>query len=196
MTVKEICDDLQKKLKPERFSHTIGVAYTAACLSMCYGEDVNRAYRAGILHDCGKYMDGEASLEFCLKNGIEITETERMKPGALLHAKTGAYIAKNLYKETDEEVIKSILTHTTGDANMSILQKIIFVADFIEPGRKNLPMMDSIRAMAFKDIDVCVKLTYESIIGYIKNGTEGEVVDEKSLKAFEFYNRITQNKYI
>lgn len=119
MTIKEICEDLQKKLKPERYSHTIGVADTAACLAMCYGEDVGRAYTAGILHDCGKYMDGETSLKFCRENGIETTEIERMKPGALLHAKTGAYIAQNLYGEEDEEVIKAIISHTTGDVNLS-----------------------------------------------------------------------------
>ncbi len=193
MTIKEICEDLQKKLKPERYSHTIGVADTAACLAMCYGEDVGRAYTAGILHDCGKYMDGETSLKFCRENGIETTEIERMKPGALLHAKTGAYIAQNLYGEEDEEVIKAIISHTTGDVNMSLLQKIVFIADFIEPGRKNLPGMDSIRKKAFTDIDDCVKEIYESVIEYIQSGPDAEFMDEKTLKAYEYYKSITQS---
>lgn len=194
MTNDEIKKDLKNKLKPSRYEHSIGVAYTAACLAMRYGYDVNKAYRAGLLHDCTKYMDGRESLEFCENNNISVTDIERSMPQALLHSKTGAFMAKAYYKEEDSEVLDSILTHTTGDVNMTLLQKIIFIADFIEPNRKSLPMMDSIREIAFTDIDRCVLAVYESVISYLHENPKNGEIDPKSVNAYEYYKKLCDKK--
>lgn len=193
MTDKEICADLQIKLKPSRYEHSMGVAYTAACLAMRYGADSCKAFRAGILHDCGKYLDGEASIRFCEDNGIPMTESEVMKPGALLHAKTGAYIASNEYGEEDREIIDAILTHTVGDVDMSILQKIIFVSDYIEPNRRMLPRMEEIRNLAFSDIDKCIVAIYESTFSYLESNPDLGAVDDRSRTAYEYYRKLVED---
>lgn len=116
---------LKKKLTPARFEHTLGVAYTAASLAMRYNEDMEKAYLAGLLHDCAKYYSGEKLIEKCLKNNIEVTEAEMESPESLLHAKFGAFLAHNKYDVDDEVICHAIKCHTTGCENMSLFDMII-----------------------------------------------------------------------
>ena len=108
---------LQKKMKNEldhdRYEHTIGVMHTAACLAMRYEEDMDRALLAGLLHDCAKCIPAEEKIKMCKKNHIEIAEAEKDNPG-LLHAKLGAFLAKEKYGITDESILRAIRFHTTG----------------------------------------------------------------------------------
>ena len=96
----EIRKRLSKVLKKERFEHTIGVMYTAASLAMRYGEDVEQAMTAGLLHDCGKFCPAKEQIKLCKKNGISLTESEIEMP-ALIHAKLGAYLARHEYGVKD-----------------------------------------------------------------------------------------------
>lgn len=190
MTNEEIENSLKLLLKPSRYKHTLGVAYTAAAMAMCYNCDIGKAFRAGLLHDCMKYLDGPDSLEFCKKNHIEINEAQKRNPEALLHAKTGAYTAKALYGESDPQILDAISYHTTGRPGMTMLEKIIFVSDYIEPGRKQLPQMDEIRRLAFTDLDRCICLMYESIIGYIQSDENNQAIDTLTLDAYEYYKKL------
>lgn len=187
MTNQDIYEKLQKKLKNKRFIHTIGVAYTAANLAYRYNEDSKLAFRAGLLHDCAKYMNDEEMLKFCKKNNIEISDVEKVNPG-LLHAKAGEYIARNDYGESDEGVLSAIRWHTTGRVGMSLLEKIVFVADYIEPNRNMDVELELIRQTAYSDLDKCITIIYENTLKYIKGSNKH--LDPTTTSAYEYYRSL------
>ena len=150
--LRKIRKAVQKAQDAKRFEHTLGVEYTAAALAMRYGSDIDSARAAGLLHDCAKCLSDEKRLSICRKNHIPVTEVERKNP-FLLHAKAGAYLAREKYGIKDPDILNAIRSHTTGRKNMSLLEKIIFVADYIEPGRKHAPNLTDIRKLAFLDIN-------------------------------------------
>ena len=168
----------------KRFQHTIGVEYTAAALAMKYGVDLDLARLAGLLHDCAKSMKDEELLKLCERNQIPITDIERRNP-YLLHAKAGAWNAKNLYHVTNEDVLNAICWHTTGRPNMSTLEKIIFIADYIEPGRNNAPNLPEVRRLAFEDLDLTLVRILKDILDYLKD-QKGEI-DPMTTKTYEYY---------
>ena len=177
---------LKKKLDPFRYEHTLGVAYTAMCLAMKYGEDLYKAEMAGLLHDCAKCYPDDVKLAKCEKYNISITEVERRNP-SLVHAKLGAFLAMNKYGVTDMDIIDAILNHTTGKPAMTRLEKIIFVADYIEPRRNKAPNLDMIRRLAFEDLDQATCVILKSTLNYLK--TREEAIDEMTLRAYEFYEK-------
>ena len=105
--IEYITEKLKKKLTPGRFTHTMGVAYTAACMAMRFGEDMEKAYIAGLLHDCAKCISDEEKIKKCEQNGIEISPSEYANP-SLLHAKLGAWYAWNKYDIHDEQICSAI----------------------------------------------------------------------------------------
>ncbi len=175
---------LEKELKPDRFEHTLGVAYTSASLAFAYGEDVEKALIAGFLHDCAKRMSHEEQIKVCEKNKIEITEVER-KNHSLLHAKVGMFLAQKEYDVHDEDILNAIRWHTTGRENMSLLEKIVYIADFIEPNRKPLENMPKVRKEAFTDLDRCLAHILHDSVVYLR--TIGKETDDATMKAYEFY---------
>jgi len=178
--------ELEKELKPDRFDHTMGVAYTAASMAFVYGADVDKALIAGFLHDCAKCMSHEDQIKVCEKNNIEITDVER-RNHSLLHAKVGMYLARTKYDIYDTDILNAIRWHTTGRENMSLLEKIIYIADFIEPNRKPLENLPKIRKEAFEDIDKCLAhILHDSVI-YLQ--TIGKETDDATMEAYEFYKK-------
>ena len=178
--------ELEKELKPDRFDHTLGVAYTSASLAMVHGANVEKALIAGFLHDCAKCLSHEEQLKICENNNIELSDVER-RNHSLLHAKAGIYIASTKYEIRDREILDAIRYHTTGRENMSLLEKIVYIADFIEPNRKPLDDMNIIRQEAFSDIDKCLAhILYNSIV-YLR--TIGKECDDTTMKAYEFYKK-------
>ena len=139
----EIRKKLKKKLDTARYEHTLGVAYTAACLAMRYGADIQKAEVAGLLHDCAKCIPDEEKLQKCEKHHLPISDAERKNP-SLLHAKLGAYYARQKYGITDEEILGAITWHTTGKPEMTLLEEIVFIADYIEPDRDRAPNLEEI----------------------------------------------------
>ena len=182
---------LQKKLKSEldhdRYEHTIGVMHTAACLAMRYDEDIDRALLAGLLHDCAKCIPAEEKLKMCKKNHIEISEAERANTG-LLHAKLGAFLARAKYGITDEGILQAIRVHTTGCPEMTLLDKIVYIADCIEAGRKKLPNHAEVRKLAFCDLDDCLYRILEDSLVYLES--KGSVVDPMTEQTYLYYKRI------
>lgn len=177
---------LQESLKPDRFDHTLGVAYTAAALTFAHGADAEKALIAGMLHDCAKCMSHEEQVKICEKNKIEISDVEK-KNHSLLHAKVGMYLARTKYDVYDTEILNAIRWHTTGREDMSLLEKIVYIADFIEPNRKPLEGMDTIRKEAFTDIDRCLAhILHDSVI-YLD--TIGKEVDEATSNAYQYYKK-------
>jgi predicted HD superfamily hydrolase involved in NAD metabolism len=175
---------VERNLDPKRYEHTLGVAYTAAALAMCHGADVRKAQIAGLLHDCAKCIDHHKKIAICLKHNIEVNEIERKNP-FLLHAKVGSYIAMHKYNINDEDIIQAILNHTTGRPAMSLLEKIIYVADYIEPCRRQAPNLAVIRKEAFRDIDKALTIILEDILEYLDY--LGSDIDPMTRQTYEYY---------
>ncbi|MCR4999122.1 MAG: nicotinate (nicotinamide) nucleotide adenylyltransferase [Lachnospiraceae bacterium] len=181
---KEIRKELKEHLKKSRYEHTLGVTYTACALAMRYNYPLEVARFAGLLHDCAKYLSDKEQLEYCHKHRIQVTEAEEKAP-YLLHAKIGAYMAQHQYKIEDEELIHAIEVHTTGCPNMSLLDKILFTADYIEPNREEAPRLEDIRGIAFQDLDKAVYMILEDSIQYVKE--TNRPMDPTTLESFEYY---------
>lgn len=186
---------MQKKLKKYidemRFHHTMGVMYTAASLAMRYGADVEKAQVAGLLHDCAKCIPNAKKLKLCHQNHIPVSEVERKSP-YLLHARLGAYIAKEKYHIQDPEILSAIEFHTTGKAEMTLLEEIIFIADYIEPMRSKAANLSEIRAMAFQDIDRAVYMTMRDTIEYLQE--EKTCLDNQTVVAYNYYKELVEKK--
>ena len=189
MDLQEIRKKLKKDLDKARYEHTKGVMYTAACLAMAYGYPVEKAMLAGLLHDCAKGIPTKEKLEKAKKHGLSVNQFEISNPD-LLHAKLGAYYAKVKYNVMDEDVLNAIASHTTGRPDMSLLEKIIFVSDYIEPNRKPIYELDQIRKEAFEDIDQCVIHILRNTLNYLENSNAQ--IDIMTQKTYDFY--VTKNK--
>ena len=183
----KIENELKSKLSEYRFRHTQGVRYTAAALAMAYKLNLEDAEVAGLLHDCAKYMSGDKLIEYCNKHEIEISPSELAVPH-LLHAKAGEYMAKHKYDISDQSILDAIRWHTTGRPEMTLLEKIIFVADYIEPMRDKAARLPEIRYTAFRDLDECIYMILEDTLNYLGKNTES--IDETTKIAFEYYKRI------
>ena len=193
LTRIDLIRTLEQELNYKRFVHTLAVAGTAASLAMCYGADIEKAEIAGLLHDCAKCLDVRKMQRLCEKAGLEISPYERSS-GSLLHSKAGSVLAAEKYGVTEPDLLNAIRYHTTGRPGMSLLEKIIFVADYIEPGRfsaKNLPL---VRKMAFADIDeALLKILYDTLV-YL-NST-GNTVDPMTQKTYDYYKRLDEESNI
>ena len=148
-------------LKYKRIPHVLGTEQEAIRLAERYGADVEKARVAALLHDCTKKLNMDEQLALCGQYGIELDELEQ-KALKLLHAKTGAAIARDVFG-VDEEIYKAIWWHTTGHANMTLLEKIIYLADYIEPSR-NFPGVDKLRKMCYEDLNAGLLLGLEMSI--------------------------------
>lgn len=190
----DICK-LQKKMKKvleeKRYLHTLGVAYTAANLAFVYGYDDKKAFMAGLLHDVAKCISHQKRLMICKKNHIEITPIEEENP-VLLHAKVGAFFAKEKYGVCDEEILNAIRFHTTGRPEMTLLEKIIYVADFVEPHRKKLPRLAEIRKISFEDLDMAIYMILENSLNYLEKGNAK--IDNKTEETYLFYKKMIEER--
>ena len=146
MTVDEMRRELQSRLKKSRFAHSIGVADTAVKLAKKFAVDSEKAYIAGLLHDCAMLYENSELPEQAIKRNIKIGEIEKAVP-LLLHAYIGAKMISEVYEVDDAEISQAIYRHTVGAKNMSDLDKIIYFADMIEPNR-NYPGVDKLRSLA------------------------------------------------
>lgn len=180
---------LKKKLDEDRYEHTLGVAFTASCLAMRYGADLYKAEVAGLLHDCAKYLPDDIKIERCRKYNISITDAEYANP-SLLHAKLGAFLAMDKYKIKDMEIINAILNHTTGKPAMTLLEKIVFVADYIEPRRDKAANLPQVRKMAFEDLDRAVWMIMEDTLTYLEK--KGNKIDLMTEKACQYYRDLVK----
>lgn len=176
--------EMAKVQDGKRYEHTLGVAYTAANLAACHGEDIDQALVAGLLHDCAKCLSDEKLLAICAKQKLPVSPQEKKKP-SLLHARVGSYLAHKEYHITDPDILNAIHNHTTGRPGMSLLEKIIFVADYMEPGRKQAPHLEQIRRTAFTDLDGAMLMILEDTLLYLQDS--GSVIDQTTRETYEYY---------
>ncbi len=184
MDQTQIRKALKKELDKNRYEHTKGVMYTAGCLAMSYGYSVEKAMLAGLLHDCAKCIPNDEKIALCEQRNIIITNVEREHP-YLLHAKLGANLAEERYGVSDPEILHAIKVHTTGEADMSLLDKIIYIADYIEPNRNKAPNLTEVRKLAFHDLDACMAQILFDTLNYLSDGNGG--MDPTTKAAYEYY---------
>lgn len=165
ITFEDIKSKLKLSISPYRYKHSENVMEVAINLAKKYGVDINKASTAGFLHDCAKGKSEKELLELCEKFNIEVDEYKKNQP-ELLHGEIGALLAKIDYGIEDEEILNAIKVHTMGKENMSMLEKIIFIADYIEPGRK-FPGVEAIRKLAYKDIDKAIMQALDTTIMHL-----------------------------
>lgn len=184
--IEKISKKLMKELDEDRYRHTQGVMYTSAALAMRYGADLKKALLAGLLHDCAKCIPNNEKIDICRKHDILVSQVELDNPG-LLHAKAGMVLAEEEYQITDPDILHSIKVHTTGEPGMNMLDKIIFVADYIEPGRNEAPRLEYLRKIAFHDIDMTVAEILHDTIHYL-NSKSG-AIDPATQITYNYYER-------
>lgn len=182
---------MKKQMNTKRYRHTVGVEYTAVSLAMRYGADLRQAALAGLLHDCAKCLGEQEILKECTRYNISYNGTEARQP-YLLHAKLGAYYAREKYGIGDSEICSAIRYHTTGRAGMALLEKIIFTADYIEPHRKMLDMLPAIRQMAFIDLEEAVYMILHETISYLEESShhKKQEIEQHTLQAYEYYKML------
>ncbi len=171
-------------LKKKRVNHVLGCAETAVKLARRWGGDERTALRAGLLHDITKAIDGEDQLLLVDKYGILISDFERNYP-KVLHAKTGAAVARHVFHECDE-VVSAIYWHTTGRADMSLMEKIVYLADYIEPNR-GFDGVEALRETAYQDLDSTLIRSFEMVIEELVR--ENKRLCRETPEALEFLRR-------
>ena len=171
-------------LKPSRVKHVLGCRDTAVELAKRWGADVTDAARAGILHDVTKAIDGPLQLTLCAAYGKLLDDFSKRYPKTL-HALTGSMVAKRIFGE-NEAVVSAIEFHTTGRADMTLLEKIIYVADYMEPNR-DFPGVERLRELAFTDLDAALKLGLEMTLEHL--GEQGVAVSPASRDALAWLNQ-------
>ena len=189
----EIEKKLKKALDKERYTHTMGVMYTAASLAMRHGADMEQALYAGLLHDCAKCVPNREKLKLCKKHKIHVSLSEERNP-FLLHAKLGEYLARKKYDVDDPDILDAIRYHTTGRPAMSLMEKVIYVADYIEPRRFKAPNLDRIRGLAFVDLDKAVCGIMSDTLDYLKKTPEN--IDKTTEEACLYYRELHEHTYL
>ncbi len=196
---KALLKQLEPNLNENRFKHSIEVAREAVKMGIHYNlsnEQVEKLFLAGILHDCAKCLTKEEILENAEMYNLELDDFVRNRL-ELAHSFLGAFIAKYEYSVVtdgdkdvrieliDEDVLGAIRYHTTGVANMFTIEKIIYIADYIEPTRRYFEGLDKARELAYKDLDEAMEYILDRTIEY--NGGQGGQVHPLSIEAYEFY---------
>ena len=170
-------------LHPNRVAHVLGCRDEAVKMAAHWGENVTNAARAGILHDITKVLDGPLQLTLCAAYDKVLNDFSRKYPKTL-HALTGSLVAEKIFGE-NEAVVEAICNHTTGRANMSTLEKIIYVADYMEPCR-DFPGVETLRELAYSDLDAALKLGLEMTLQHLAR--QGNEVSPESREALAYLN--------
>ncbi len=175
--VAEIEKIVCARLSERRFSHTLNVAKEAQRLAERWGESPEKAYLAGIVHDCAKEIPKDEALALLYSFGEK--DIDYSTCPALIHGPLGAHIAMHDFGIEDECVLNAVRYHTTGRCKMGMLEKIIYLADFIEPSR-SFDGIETVRRLAYEDIDKAVLMEAEMVIGFVIE--RGQLLNEKSVQ--------------
>lgn len=173
---------IKELLTEKRFRHSLNVAYEAMKLAKKYGANIEKAFTAGLLHDIMKDTPLNKQLNIILKSGIKLTETELESP-KIWHQISGAAYIKNYLKLDDEEIISAVRYHTTGRANMTLLQKCVYIGDYISSDRC-YEGVDEMRKIAYINIDMA---TFEGErFTILDNVGKKRLISEDSIKAYNY----------
>ncbi|MDF2521432.1 MAG: hypothetical protein K0R84_2060 [Clostridia bacterium] len=161
----EINKYLQQTLSEKRYKHSVQAAETAKKLALSFGADANKAYIAGLVHDCTRETELAVQRSMLETLGISV-DSMTYQASELLHAYSAEYVLRNEFKINDEEIITAVRSHTTGRENMTILDKVIFLSDVIEPSR-SFPGIESIRQHSKSNLDEALMAAFDSSIRFL-----------------------------
>ncbi|MBQ6906917.1 MAG: bis(5'-nucleosyl)-tetraphosphatase (symmetrical) YqeK [Clostridia bacterium] len=179
MEIEEIEKCIKELTNEKRFRHSKGVQKTAGELAKHYGLDVKKAELAGLMHDCTKNLPPEEMMKLCDKFGCALDDVSKLEH-KLIHAPLGAYYSKNVFGIDDKEIFDAISCHTTAKANMTMFEKVLYIADVIEPNRV-YDIADQLRKMAFEDIDRAILIVLNYTINKII--TNGRMLHNETINA-------------
>lgn len=165
MNYERLEEAVKKKISHKRFLHSLGVVETAVELARRYGAQEDPVKIAAICHDCAKDMDRRALLELAQRHGLELDPVVHFET-QLMHGPVGSLVARFELGIEDEEILSAIACHTTGKHEMNLMEKIIYLSDFIEPGR-NYAGVDALRILAFQDLDRAMIQAFDNTIRYV-----------------------------
>jgi nicotinate-nucleotide adenylyltransferase len=184
LSVEALESEVIALLNPSRVAHVLGCRDCAVELAKLYGANEVDAARAGLLHDITKAIDGPLQLTLCAEYGIVLDEFSQAFPKTL-HALTGSLVAERIFGE-NENVVSAICHHTTGRANMTLLEKIVYIADYVERNR-DFPGVEEMRTVAYTDLDKAVLMGLESAVAHVKR--QGQGLAPATMEALEFLKR-------
>ena len=187
MNNDEIIKVLRQKLGEKRLKHTFGVAKCAKELAIRFGADPEKAYTAGLLHDIVKEDTVESMLSLC--NNLNLDD-EMKASRALLHGPAGAEFARQKFN-ADDEIYNACFYHTVGRANMSLLEKIIYIADAVEPNR-SYPGVEALRKEAYIDLDKACLMSLSNTIDFVRSS--GKYLDEETIRAKAYLENTIKQK--
>lgn len=174
---------IKGRLKPKRLEHTLGVEEMAVSLAKRWGADEKEASLAALLHDNAKYVNDKEMLALCERYFSSFGITKEFN--SLLHAFAGSIYVQQRYPQLSNDVVKAVCFHTTGRPGMSVLEKIIYCADFAEPGRGDIPQIDAIRLLLFEDLDAALIRILRQCIGYVQS--KKGAVHPLTVQTLDFY---------
>lgn len=175
---------LKNNITENRFNHSLQVAKEAKSLAIQHNENKEKAFLAGVLHDCCKCFNLNQINDTYKKYNFMPDEVLQKQPD-LAHSFLGYYIAKDIYGVDDEDILNSIKYHTTGRASMSTLEKIIYIADYIEPTRKYFDGIYKARELAYENLDKAMAYILKNTINF--NKQKGRILHPLSIEAYEYY---------
>lgn len=191
MNLESMRNKVKEMTKDSRYLHILGVEEVAHDLAVIYGCDTEKVSAAAILHDVAKNLPVDVQIAECEKYGVSLTEFQKQR-SVLIHAKLGVAYATELFHITDQEILDGISYHTTGRPSMTLLEKIVFVADFIEPSRIPLPKMDEIRWAAYNDIDLAITMIIRNTLEYLEE--RGFAIDTLTKETYDYYKALLSNR--
>lgn len=179
MDESRMTEKLRQLLTAKRFKHSLAVRNEAVRLAQYYNCNVQKAAIAGLLHDCAKDLRKRQMLQLCNEFGIVLDDICK-KEKQLIHGPLGASIAKEQFEIQDEDILEAIYFHTTAKEGMTILTKIIYLADYIEPGR-HFYGVESIRAIAYHNLNKAVLAAIDSTIKHVI--AKGRLIHPRTIEA-------------
>lgn len=186
--ILETQEKLKTTMPAKRYEHTLGVMYTASALAMVHNVDIDTAMIAGLLHDCAKCISLDQMLQLSEQYALELSQDELNNP-SLIHAKLGAVLAEKEYGVKDMDIISAISFHTTGRPDMSKLEQIIYLADYIEPHRKT-PNLDDLRLLCFDNLALAMEECSKRTIDFLESNNQ--YIAPTSRDTYAYYSNLNK----
>ncbi len=184
--IPQIIDYLKENLKPSRFTHTMGVREEAVKLARKYGADIEKAEIAALVHDCCKNKTDSELICLADTLGVKLDKFQ-LANGKLLHAPVGAAFAKKYFGIEDSEIIDAVTYHTTGRADMTLLDKIIYLADYIDPNRDDFEGLATLRTLTYENLDKAMLYALELSEEHVRS--KGAPLHPDTVSAIAYFKK-------
>lgn len=193
METSLILKKLETMLTPKRFAHSVGASETAERLAKKYGADSEKAKIAGLVHDCAKNIPKEEMVEMCERLGVVLDE-ETKNQLSLVHADLGAKLCQTEFGITDPEIISAVKYHTLGKPGMTLVEKIVFLSDAIEPTRTDHVGLTELRELAEIDLDEAVVYSANLTIDFVQG--KGCSLHSQTYKTRDYYENLVKERKV